>query len=131
MPVKHTAKSYKVGDRVHIRAQQVWLILVHCARLKRTITYGEVATLMGFDSTAARTSITPVAIVAIWCKNHGLPLLNTLVVTKDTGEPGHQVILKDGETAAQGQQRVFGFDWFSVRVPTPGQFRTAWEGFEG
>lgn len=127
MPTKHTAATFQVGDRIHLRAQQVWVILVACTMMHRTLTYGELARLMGYDTTAARTTIKPLAIIAKFCLDHGLPQLNALVVNAETGEPGHHVILKAGETSQQARQMVFDFDWFSLRVPSPGHFRAIWE----
>ena len=127
MSKQHTAKAFQLGDRIHVRAQQVWVVLVATAMSHQTVTYGELAKLMGYDTTAARTTIKPLAILAKFCLNHDLPQLNALVVAADTGEPGGQIILKDGETSQQAQQQVFGFDWYSLRVPSPGIFRSIWD----
>ena len=131
MAKTHTAQSYEVGDRIHVRAQQIWLILVHCALGKRTITYGDLAVMMGYSKKSARITIKPVAIVAMFCKTYGLPLLNTLVISASLGEPGSQAFLTEGESVAQSQQKVFNFDWVSIRIPTPGALRTLWETWEG
>lgn len=123
----HTADTFQVRDRIHLRSQQVWVILVVYAMTRRTLTYGELAQLMGYDTGAARTTIKPLAIIAKFCLDRGLPQINALVVNATTGEPGHQVILKSGETSQQAQQHVFDFNWFSLRVPTPSLFRTIWQ----
>ena len=123
-------RTFDPGDPIHVRAQQVWMILVHHALLKQKVTYQTLAVMMGFGPDAARVTIKPVAIVAFFCEAHGLPQLNAIVVRKDSGEPGCHVILgPDGTSDAQ--EKVFAFDWLHVRVPTPGTFRTLWAEFGG
>ena len=125
---KPDLRVLKVGDPVHVRAQQAWLILVHCAKNQRTITYGELAELMGYDRQAARATIKPLAAVAYFCQKADLPQLNAIVVNADSGEPGESVVL-GSDSAGTAQRKVHQFDWFSVRVPSPGAFRAVWEEF--
>ncbi len=125
--LSYAKKLFKRGDSIHIRAHQVWLILVAYAMFGKTLTYGELATKMGYDTGAARTTIKPLAIIAKYCLDNDIPQLNAIVVTQATGLPGDEVILKGNETSSVAQQRVFRHDWFSLRVPSPGTFRKVWE----
>ncbi len=126
--VRSELKTFKAGDPVHVRAQQAWVILAHCAKNQRTITYGELAELMGYDRQAARATIKPLAAVAYFCTKADVPQLNTIVVNADSGEPGESVVL-GADSAGTAQRKVYQFNWFSVRVPSPGAFRTVWEEF--
>ncbi len=121
-------KVFRAGDPIHVRAQQVWIILIHRAAVRGVITYGELAELMGYGRQAAQATIKPIAIVAFFCKEHHLPQLNTLVVNTEKGEPGRSVV-DGGDSIGVAHQRVFAFDWFGIRVPTPGTFRKVWEDF--
>ncbi|TPV92970.1 MAG: hypothetical protein B7733_22975 [Myxococcales bacterium FL481] len=122
---------YKSGDPIHLRAQQGWVVLIgHAKCKKRVLTYGDLADLMGWGREAARATIRPLAILAKFCLDHGLPQLNAIVVNQSTQVPGHGVILKDGQALADAQQEVYDFDWYTLRVPGPGILRRVWEEWE-
>jgi hypothetical protein len=127
-------KRFQRGDRLYVQAQQIWLILVAFVMSrskdarKRTTTYGEVARAMGYpDAQAGHMLGRQLGIVGKLCALNDLPTLNSIVVTKSTNAPGHEVFLRKGRTVAQEQSDVLEFDWYSVRVPTTGTFRKVWE----
>ena len=130
-----TIKHFKPGDRLYVQAQRIWLILVSfvmsCDRKASrpcTITYGDLALRMGYeDRRAGHTLARQLGIVGELCVSNGLPALNAIVVNKDTGVPGDEVLLREGVTLAQEQRAVMEQDWFELRVPTSGTFRQVWE----
>ncbi|MDB5541940.1 MAG: hypothetical protein JWQ89_3667 [Devosia sp.] len=122
-------KAFAAGDRVYVRTQQVWQILTaHVMMEQGNLTYGELATWMGHKKQAARTLAPHLGLLANFCIENNLPCLNTIVVGKASGEPGHAVLMRPGTTVEQEQQAVLEFDWFSVRTPTTGALRKVWDG---
>jgi hypothetical protein len=127
-------KSFGAGDRVHVQAQQVWLVLVaHIMSSERdpkkpfTIPYGKLANSMGKDPRAGRNLRTALGIVGEYCKRNNLPTINSIVVNEKTGVPGDHVVLRNGHTPVQEQAAVMKQNWFAFRVPTTGTFRKVWE----
>lgn len=142
-PLRH----YKSADRIYIQAQQIWVILIafvmqhpqRKAGLAPTITYGDLAMRMGHeDRRVGHTLSRQLGIVGDFCKHHELPVLNSIVVNQATGLPGSELTLGypddgdvDAETAlkrTRAEHRdVMNYNWFMIRVPTTGTFRTVWE----
>ena len=125
-------KHYERGDRVHIRAQQIWMILVafvmNAESRRVRITYGELATLMGYsDPRAGFTLGLPLGIICKYCKINNLPLLNLIVVNKETLAPGTGGLVRNGYSLQSKQKEIFKEDWFQYRIPTTSAFRKAWE----
>ncbi|MEQ1936332.1 MAG: hypothetical protein ABL962_20950 [Fimbriimonadaceae bacterium] len=125
-------KKYCLGDRIHIQAQQVWIVLVSwtfAARKlkKKTLTYGDLAELMGYSRRAGITLGRALGIVGTHCKNNNLPTLNSIVVNEVTGKPGDHVVVRKGYTPEREQAEVIKEAWFLIRVPTTGTFRKVWE----
>lgn len=125
------AKRYERGDRIYVRAQQIWMILVAHAGMNpdATITYGEVAERMGYDARAGHTLGKHLGIIGHYCEDNGLPHLNTIVVGKLSGEPGDEVLFDDRKSMAKNQKAVHKFDWFSVRPPSTGALRKVYEAY--
>lgn len=127
-------KYFQRGDRLYVQAQQIWLILVskimsssRNPNLPFKITYGEVAEAMGYPNRQAGHTIgRQLGIVGVYCKMNNLPPLNTIVVNQATGEPGDEVVVRNGKTVVQEQRAVMKQDWYAVRVPTTGTFRKVW-----
>lgn len=128
-------KRYAPGDRLYVQAQRIWMILVAfiMSPTRRendagTITYGEVAKLMGYaDGRAGHTLGRQLGIIARYCIINDLPALNSIVVNQMTGLPGPDVLLRDGYTLSDEQQAVMAEDWFALRIPTAGTLRKVWE----
>lgn len=122
-------RRYQRGDRHYVQAQRIWLILASFVsgptrkdNDARTITYGEVAVLMGYDPRAGLTLHKALGIVGWYCLRNKLPALNSIVVNK-SGEPGDEVVLTDGKTPAQERNAVFDVNWLEYGVPSTGTLR--------
>ena len=97
------------------RALQAWLILIGQARLRRTLTYGELDKLMHYGS----AQLGGILDYIFWyCKMSGLPPLALIVVNKETGKPGEWEGMDTVADVPQ-DQAVFDFDWYSIIPPTP------------
>jgi hypothetical protein len=130
-------KRFRRGDRLHVQAQHIWLILVafvmswqRTRKGRSTMTYGELAQAMGYpDRQAGITLARQLGLVGEYCKMNDIPPLNVIVVNQGTGEPGAGVVLRDGRSVRQEQSAVLKEDWFRFRVPTTGTFRKVLESF--
>ena len=128
-------RRYDIGDRLYVQAQRIWLILVAFVKSPtrkssdpKTITYGEVAELMGYpDKRAGHMLGRQLGIVGQYCKLNDLPALNSIVVNQMTGVPGEDVLLRDGRTVKEEQRAVMAEDWFALRMPTTGTLRKVWD----
>jgi hypothetical protein len=128
-----TVKFFSKGDRIYVRCQQIWLVLVSHVRIKSsTITYGTLADYMGYDSRAGHTLGKHLGVIGHFCLLNELPLINSIVVNKNTGYPGDDVFLGDDNNSIKNidetQKDVINYDWFSVRVPTVGAFKNIFYG---
>lgn len=130
-----TVKRYGKTERIHVRAQQIWLILVAWVMERPRqpgphpdlITYGDLADKIGLNRRAGRTLGRPLGLVGQLCLANQLPALNAIVVNELSGHPGHGVVVAKDRTPREEQRLVFEFNWYSVRMPTPGMFRDTWE----
>jgi hypothetical protein len=125
-------KEFRQGDRVYVRAQQAWLILVAFVMSRRhsdpkTMTYGELADKMGLPVQAAIGLGRELGIVGNYCAQNGLPALNSIVVNQETSVPGAGVVVRPGKTWQAEQRETLKANWFAFRVPTSGTFRQVWE----
>jgi hypothetical protein len=93
-----------------------------------TITYGELAKRMGYPSAlAGHTLGRPLGLVGKACLQAGLPPLNVIVVSKETGQPGAEVILRPGSSVETDQAAVMQEDWYQWHTPSAAMFRAIWE----
>lgn len=123
------------GVRVWAQAELMWAILTGFVMFSdstsgqpKTITYGHLARLMGYDSSlAGHTLGRPLELVGRLCLQSNLPPLNVVVVSKETGAPGAEVLLRPGSTVEEDQAAVAAEDWFRWRAPSANTFRTIWE----
>ena len=132
-------KTYQRGDSIPKQAQQIWLILVSVVQLRPNdksytggwgrglVTYGAVAELMGKPRRAGVTLTRQLGIIGKYCEENDLPALNAIVVSKNQGEPGDDVVLSKSDDIAEEQKSVFEEDWFSFRPPTVNQLRGVYE----
>ncbi|MCJ8191189.1 hypothetical protein [Sphingomicrobium aestuariivivum] len=126
---------YGDGDRIWAQAQQIWQILVGLVTTnqiegtpeKSKITYGRLAGVMGKPTQAGRTLTRQLWMIGEYCRYNDLPTLNTIVVNKETGLPGHDVVLNSGNSIATELSNVADYNWASVRQPTISTFRDVWE----
>jgi hypothetical protein len=129
-----TIRRYGAGDRLHVQAQQIWLILAafvsgptRRSMDAKTMTYGELAERMGYpDRRAGHMLSRQLGIVGQYCVSNGLPALNAVVVNQTTGVPGDEVVLSEDRTVKQEQNAVMAQNWLQLGVPTTGTFRKVW-----
>lgn len=94
------------------RSLQLWLILIGKARNRQTITYGELADMIGYGgATPIGDRLDP---IYRYCEVNKLPPLTVIVVNKSTGEPGSGM----GEFSYAQQEAVFQYDCYSIFPPT-------------
>lgn len=96
------------------RAQQIWLILIGKAWNRQTMTYGELAEMLGFGGAGVFTE--PLDHILCYCQVHELPPLTSLIVNQDTGLPGSGLQL---DNLHGDRERVYRENWFSIIPPTP------------
>jgi len=92
-----------------VRAMQVWQILIAAAHDRRTLTYGEVADLLGFEGAGVLAQI--LGLIMNYCEQNGLPPLTVLVVNQDSGIPGSG--LTTVENLPKDRESVYRQDWYS------------------
>jgi hypothetical protein len=95
------------------RALQMWQILIGKAHNRQTITYGQLAELLGFHG--AGTLAHMLGHLYYYCPQNSLPPLTVLVVNQDTGLPGEGFADAD---LHRSREQVFGYDWYGVWPPT-------------
>ncbi|MER8512111.1 hypothetical protein NKH47_04050 [Mesorhizobium sp. M1060] len=123
-------RYFKAGDPVHVRAQQVWLILVSKVmssprnpQRPTVMTYGDLAETMGMDRRAGITLNRQLGVVGDICVANDLPALNCIVINDRLNAPGDHVVTRPGRTWQQEQADAMSTNWFTVRVPTTGTLR--------
>lgn len=98
----------------HERAANAWPILTKYAEDGRTITYGQLAQLIGVHHRALRYLLDP---IQNYCLIEGLPPLTILVVNQ-AGVPGQGFIAWKAESDFDGGLRkAFNFNWGSIDNP--------------
>lgn len=127
-------RTYRLGDRVHITAQQLWNILVGFVMWdprqgsEKRITYGDLALRAGYpDARAGHLLGRQLGIIGNFCLQNDLPALNSIVVTKHTGVPGDEVVHSTGNSIFEEQQKVIDYNWHLIAVPTTGMLREVWQ----
>jgi len=132
-------KKYGPGDRLYVRAQQVWLILVAHIMAKqkqrerwqeKLITYGDLAERMGDDRRAAIGLGRELGIVGEYCIDNKLPAMNCIVVNQDDRKPGLGVVHRHGKSWDDEARATLEENWFQYRVPSTGTFREVIHGEE-
>lgn len=103
------------------RALQLYQILIGLAHNRQTMTYGQLADLVGFKG--AGVFAAKLGHIMYWCVQENLPPLTVLIVNQDTGLPG------DGLTSADDLHRqreeVFGTLWYRIVPPSPEELEAA------
>ncbi len=96
------------------RALQVWQILICAASHRRTITYGMLSEIVGFDGAGVWNTI--LDHVAFYCCKSELPDLTVLVVNQG-GELGGGARIPPQDVNRE-RERVFIYPWFRWHPPT-------------
>jgi hypothetical protein len=111
------------------QALKIWPILAtRSARSVSTaaakITYGDLVVAIGYCSkNAARSIRNALDLIGRYCLKHGMPTLNSLVVSQNTRETGDSVVLHNGLTPEEERVNVVKFDWHAVQEPTAAALR--------
>jgi HNH endonuclease len=96
-------------------AGRVWPVLVRAAQKRRTLTYGEVAPLIGLGlPIPVRHALHPIYLL---CPEKGWPHLTGLVVNADTGRPGPGFEAWKDEDLEKRWAEVFDYDWGQLPPP--------------
>jgi hypothetical protein len=103
------------------RALQIWQILIGKAHNRQTMTYGQLAEVMGYEGAGIMGD--RLGPVMFYCEKHDLPPLTVLVVKQDTGLPGTG--LTSTMDLHADRERVFNYPWYSLFPPTPDEFKAA------
>ncbi len=103
------------------RALQIYLVLIGCARQRQTITYGQLAALIGMPG-AYRALGRILDLLDKWTRQEGLPVIVALAVNEETGLPGDRFYsgarIDDAAAWPRALVDVFGYDWLVVVPPT-------------
>lgn len=115
-------REYHLGDRLHITAQQFWLILVGFVRWgsstkKPLLYFGELAEKAGYaDGRAGVFVHKQLEIITEFCDANELPNLSSIVTRRDAES-----------VPTDEQQAVLEYNWHLRGVPTTGMLRKIWE----
>ena len=102
------------------RALQTWLILIGKAANRQTLTYGDLAGLLGFDGASVLAH--PLDRILCYCEVHELPPLTCLVVNQSTGLPGDGLQI---DNLHSDRERVYNYAWYGLIPPTPEELAQA------
>jgi len=104
------------------RALQIWQILICKAHNHQTITYGDLAELLGYRGAGiVGHKLEP---ILDYCNVHGLPQLTCLVVNSGTGLPSPKSDLVQTTSHAE-REKVYQYNWYNLVPPTPQEFDEA------
>ena len=125
-----------IGETQAARARWMWQILTGYAAFgvsdpyaphlpPGVLSYRYLREIMGYGPGAEKTLGGPLGYIKRYCEANGLPILNCIVVRKDSGIAGWEDMFQSQEAHLREQQRVkdFGFKWLNVRGPTTSEFR--------
>jgi putative restriction endonuclease len=112
------AKRFNENPTIESRALQIWIILVGKAMSRQTLTYGQLADLIGFKGAGVFSQFLDP--IMQFCVQSNLPPLTVIVVDQDKGTP------RDGLTASvdrdSDREKVFRVDWYAITPPTTQEF---------
>lgn len=95
------------------RGMQIWVVLCGCAHNRQTITYKDLAQLIGMG---AGTLARPLGHVMRYCESNDLPALTSLVVKTGGGKPGTGLTSVQPGAMDAMRERVFRHNWYD-RLP--------------
>lgn len=98
------------------RASQIWAVLAWAAKSRQTLTYGQVAKLIGAPTAGLGQLLEP---IQSYCLVHDLPPLTLLVVQRETGLPGSGFTGASAPEFARKQAETFAEDWLTHGNPNP------------
>jgi hypothetical protein len=103
------------------QAVLIWPVLAFAARTQQVLSYSD---LEGFTGIAAAGLGKPLGLIHHYCERKKYPLLNLIVVQRDSGLPGEGVPGK-GMTPTEilvEQSKVYVFDWSGRDKPRSDDF---------
>jgi hypothetical protein len=105
------------------QAMLLWPLLALAARTQQILSY---AAVEGYTGIARHDLNRALGLIHDYCKRRGWPLLNTVVVSQQSGMPGEgfPADLSSSEIKVE-QGRVFLFDWSGHDKPRPHDFQSA------
>lgn len=104
------------------RASQIWAILAWAARSRQSLTYRQVAQLIGVPTAGLGQLLEP---IQSFCILQGLPPLTVLVVQQESGLPGPGFTGASASDFAKAQSSVFAHDWLVQGNPQPERLEAA------
>jgi hypothetical protein len=97
-----------------------WPVLALAARMQRVLTYTE---LEGFTGVPRYGQNRALHLIFLYCEKNELPLLNSIVVSQDSGFPGDEHPKKlTPEQFLVERARVYAFNWSSAVKPRSENF---------
>ena len=113
------------ANRSQRRASEIWKVLIARALGKLNITHGELALEIHFNG--ANLLAYPLDCIALYCRQNDLPPLTVLTVNRDSGKPGDGWFKANpGSDPNAERERVFGYGWSSISLPTPKELGEAY-----
>lgn len=95
------------------RAYRAWPILTKRAQDRETITYGQLADMLGIHHRPIRYVL---GVIQDYCIEANLPPLTILIVNQ-SGKPGSGFIAYDFDNLDQGREWVWGTNWGAIENP--------------
>ena len=120
------------GARRYEQAHFIWNALAAWVKYNkdRTITYGELAEILGYERRTGVTLAHALALVSQYCLYNDLPPISCIVVSRTTKKPGWEGLVSGGSSLKREQRRVWQTPWHLFRTPTVGTFRRVKEEFD-
>jgi hypothetical protein len=106
-----------------VRAVQAWQILIGHGMNRQTITYAQLGELM-FHRRSHGVLDEILGCILQYCQQNDLPLLNCLVVARETGRPGY---MPPGVDPDAERERVYECDWYNILAPSSSNLADAWQ----
>lgn len=91
---------------------QLWSLLVESAHAQRVLTYDIIGQMIGVPEQAIGCFLRP---IQDYCHFNDLPPLTSLILNEKAGPPA----LNETGDVIEKRARVYFFDWFSQKSPTP------------
>ena len=101
--------------KVNERAWQIWPVLVLAAHNRQTLTYEQLAKMIGVVPPPALGKL--LEPIQRYCMSNKLPPLTALVVSKKSGIPKAGFTAATAADVPAAQEQVFDYDW--PASPTP------------
>lgn len=106
-----------------VHASRAWPLLTFAARNRHVFSYEELGEHLGLPTIAVGHALGP---IYRYCQAKELPLLNLIVVRKDSGKPENDEF--DKYDIPNEQAKIFSYKWFNTdnhaaSVPKPEDLR--------